>query len=449
MSSTSTPPTKANESEHVSSGAGTATRTATIKLSEIAVDVDGACRRKRKKKFPDLGIMRMFHKLKDIGRKKEDLDEIALQKKYREKAAHLQEIKGKKRERQLEKNLNRWRLTIQPMVRAGTIEKKTLRVRQFCFAGIPPSVRGEAWPALIGNQVKVTRGLFDMFSKQAAEIETRLRHVERMAEEDREEEEAAVATELSKEKITTSSSHPTEREETLFHSLKCILLDLPRTYPDLAFFHGDFDEANALKQILTAYACYRPDVGYVQGMSYLAAMLLLNVDKYCAFQCFANILHNHFYLDVHHFSRSKVKLRLHVFDVLLKKRLPRLERHFECIGVQSNMYVLTWFLTIFSSSFPLDIASHVWDCYFAMGEIFLFRAAIGLLSLLERQMLQMALDGVLMALHRLPKTLDHAQLFSHIGRVKISQKLFAAALRDAEIAMKLEDERKTRGTARA
>jgi len=29
-----------------------------------------------------------------------------------------------------------------------------------------------------------------------------------------------------------------------------------------------------------AYVFYRPDVGYVQGMSYLAAMLLLSMDTF-------------------------------------------------------------------------------------------------------------------------------------------------------------------------
>ena len=33
-------------------------------------------------------------------------------------------------------------------------------------------------------------------------------------------------------------------------------------------------------QVLEAYICYRPDVGYVQGMSYLAAMLILYLEPY-------------------------------------------------------------------------------------------------------------------------------------------------------------------------
>jgi hypothetical protein len=38
------------------------------------------------------------------------------------------------------------------------------------------------------------------------------------------------------------------------------------------------------------YVFFRPDVGYVQGMSHLAAMLLLNLDVFPAFVAFANLL---------------------------------------------------------------------------------------------------------------------------------------------------------------
>ena len=45
-----------------------------------------------------------------------------------------------------------------------------------------------------------------------------------------------------------------------------------------------------LHSLLGAYATYRPDVGYVQGMSFLAAFLLLNMDVADAFISFANLL---------------------------------------------------------------------------------------------------------------------------------------------------------------
>jgi hypothetical protein len=47
----------------------------------------------------------------------------------------------------------------------------------------------------------------------------------------------------------------------------------------------------ALEHVLQAYAMFRPDVGYVQGMSYIVGMLLLYMETELeAFQCLANLL---------------------------------------------------------------------------------------------------------------------------------------------------------------
>lgn len=51
-----------------------------------------------------------------------------------------------------------------------------------------------------------------------------------------------------------------------------------------------------LHDVLGAYACYRPDIGYVQGMSFLAGMLLLNMEPSDAFICLANLLNRPSYV---------------------------------------------------------------------------------------------------------------------------------------------------------
>ena len=46
-----------------------------------------------------------------------------------------------------------------------------------------------------------------------------------------------------------------------------------------------------MRETLEVCACYRPDLGYVQGMSYYAAVLCLHIDDpMLVFQCFANLI---------------------------------------------------------------------------------------------------------------------------------------------------------------
>ncbi|KAI4874769.1 hypothetical protein NFI96_023552 [Prochilodus magdalenae] len=73
-------------------------------------------------------------------------------------------------------------------------------------------------------------------------------------------------------------------------SLELIKLDISRTFPNLCIFQRGGPYHDVLHSILGAYTCYRPDVGYVQGMSFIAAVLILNMHTADAFIAFANLL---------------------------------------------------------------------------------------------------------------------------------------------------------------
>ncbi len=64
------------------------------------------------------------------------------------------------------------------------------------------------------------------------------------------------------------------------NTMDYIAQDLDRTFPTLAFFQEEGPMNEQLRAMLETYCFYRPDVGYVQGMSYMAAVLLLYMDPY-------------------------------------------------------------------------------------------------------------------------------------------------------------------------
>jgi hypothetical protein len=67
-------------------------------------------------------------------------------------------------------------------------------------------------------------------------------------------------------------------------SLTIIENDLPRTYPNLKYFRDDNDEGKenqkVLRKILRAFVMVRPDIGYVQGMSYIAGFIYMESERY-------------------------------------------------------------------------------------------------------------------------------------------------------------------------
>lgn len=59
--------------------------------------------------------------------------------------------------------------------------------------------------------------------------------------------------------------------------------------------------------LLAAYVYYRPDVGYVQGMSFIAAVLILNMEPADAFVCFANLLNRPCHMAFFHLDQPLVR----------------------------------------------------------------------------------------------------------------------------------------------
>lgn len=73
-------------------------------------------------------------------------------------------------------------------------------------------------------------------------------------------------------------------------SILIIDTDIPRTFSNVPNFQSP-ETTDSLQRILQAFTMYRPDIGYVQGMSYVAAMLLMYMkDPFMSFVTFCNLM---------------------------------------------------------------------------------------------------------------------------------------------------------------
>lgn len=184
---------------------------------------------------------------------------------------------------------------------------------------------------------------------------------------------------------------------------KAIMLDLPRTFPDLAFFHqpGSAFEGS-LREILEAFAYLRPDIGYSQGMSFLGAVLLLYLDTPDAFACFVNMLHQSCFLHFFRMKMPEVRLYMRVHERLLREALPELAAHLRSEQVEPEMYLVNWVMALYLRALPLEHATRIWDAYMLDGDVVIFRAALGILKLLSPRLLSMPFEDCAYLLSHLP-----------------------------------------------
>ncbi|XP_075849053.1 TBC1 domain family member 14 isoform X1 [Microcebus murinus] len=274
------------------------------------------------------------------------------------------------------------------------------KVRDLWWQGIPPSVRGKVWSLAIGNELNITHELFDICLARAKEKWRSL---------------STGGSEVESEDAGFSAA---DREA----SLELIKLDISRTFPNLCIFQQGGPYHDMLHSILGAYTCYRPDVGYVQGMSFIAAVLILNLDTADAFIAFSNLLNKPCQMAFFRVDHGLMLTYFAAFEVFFEENLPKLFAHFKKNNLTPDIYLIDWIFTLYSKSLPLDLACRVWDVFCRDGEEFLFRTALGILKLFEDILTKMDFIHMAQFLTRLPEDLPAEELFASIATIQMQSR---------------------------
>ncbi|XP_013888377.1 uncharacterized protein si:ch211-266k8.4 isoform X2 [Austrofundulus limnaeus] len=276
------------------------------------------------------------------------------------------------------------------------------QIERFIRLGIPPSLRGSVWKCLLN--IDALRENSD-FTYQRCLSEVRGPLVDLGVSEYG--ILAAIST-LSdtqndlglKQSSSGSESCCSVDEIGLFRQ---IVLDLQRSFPTHRSLMGDSPEAiegqAKLFRVLIAYAKYNPHVGYSQGMSYIAAVLLMQLGEEEAFWALTALLDKTKYLsELFDRSLTKVQHQVKVFDHFLRHRKPRFSKHLDSAGVLSVHFVTPWFLTLFTSLPCWDSVLAAWDLIMLQGLPAVYRSALTIMELLEPRLMELNDEGAMLPL---------------------------------------------------
>jgi len=201
-------------------------------------------------------------------------------------------------------------------------------------------------------------------------------------------------------------------------------LDVRRTLPSLLLF-GKRGEPlyDQLREVLEVYQCYRPDVGYVQGMSYVAAMLCLHIPNspYESFVCLANLLASHHLFDLYRLGQSydRVQGYYKVLDLIISKTSSRLWKHLNALGMMDEIHVscFQWLQTLFVRRMPLETVTVLWDAFLCRRDTtVMMRACVAVLLCKKSSILQAHdQEDVLILMRSQPKVDDFMRnVYSHV-----------------------------------
>ncbi|KAH0629636.1 hypothetical protein JD844_011862 [Phrynosoma platyrhinos] len=188
---------------------------------------------------------------------------------------------------------------------------------------------------------------------------------------------------------------------------KLIRRDIARTYPEHEFFKGQDSLGqevlfNVMKAIFSclnfhlfqAYSLVDREVGYCQGSAFIVGLLLMQMPEEEAFCVFVRLMQEYRLRELFKPTMAELGLCIYQFEYMLQEQLPELNIHFRSQSFLTSMYASSWFLTLFLTTFPLPVATRVFDIFMYEGLEIIFRVGMALLQFNQAELMQLDMEGM-------------------------------------------------------
>ncbi|XP_007098920.1 TBC1 domain family member 1 isoform X3 [Panthera tigris] len=160
-----------------------------------------------------------------------------------------------------------------------------------------------------------------------------------------------------------------------------ILIDLGRTFPTHPYFSAQLGAGQlSLYNILKAYSLLDQEVGYCQGLSFVAGILLLHMGEEEAFHMLKFLMFEMGLRKQYRPDMIILQIQMYQLSRLLHDYHRDLYNHLEEHEIGPSLYAAPWFLTVFASQFPLGFVARVFDMIFLQGSEVIFKVALSLLG---------------------------------------------------------------------
>nr|XP_006129595.1 TBC1 domain family member 1 isoform X7 [Pelodiscus sinensis] len=160
-----------------------------------------------------------------------------------------------------------------------------------------------------------------------------------------------------------------------------ILIDLGRTFPTHPYFSAQLGTGQlSLYNILKAYSLLDQEVGYCQGLSFVAGVLLLHMTEEDAFKMLKFLMFDMGLRKQYRPDMTILQIQMYQLSRLLHDYHRDLYNHLEEHEIGPSLYAAPWFLTMFASQFPLGFVARVFDMLFLQGSEVIFKVALSLLG---------------------------------------------------------------------
>ena len=123
-------------------------------------------------------------------------------------------------------------------------------------------------------------------------------------------------------------------------------------------------------------------------------------------------------------DENEIKNYCSFFNILLKKYLDKIEKHFTKLEIVPQLYIVPWFEELFTRTLSVKLSCHVFDLFLIYGEVILYQTSLAIIKMLEEELLNLTVSEVFKALERFPENISEVEFISNIKKYSCIKKEF-------------------------
>ena len=214
-------------------------------------------------------------------------------------------------------------------------------------------------------------------------------------------------------------------EEEVDANLEAVIIkDIDRTFPKCTFFKEKYGGGQRqLYKVLVNYSKYNKEVGYVQGMGFIAALMLTYMDDERAFFMIHALMKKRELESLYLPGFPELNKKIYVLLNLQKKFIPKIYNVFRKFEVIPYSYASEWFLCLFSRSLRFNALVRIFDTFILEGYKVIYRFALAFLKRKEQKLIECTgLDVLFKILKECFEDVDIEELFKIAFGFHLSKK---------------------------
>jgi hypothetical protein len=205
-----------------------------------------------------------------------------------------------------------------------------------------------------------------------------------------------------------------------------IINDIDRTFPKCQFFKDKYGNGQRkLLKVLSNYSKYNKEVGYIQGMAFICALLLTYMDEERSFFMMHTLIKKYDLEGIYLPGFRDLKKKFFVLLNLEKKFLPKCYRVLQKDEVYPGSYASEWFICLFARNLDFNILVRIFDTFLLEGFKVIYRFSLAFIKLKEKDLIESknGIDSTILVMNNCLKNVNVDELFKVAFGFSLSKKL--------------------------